>query len=200
MKFRPGDEQDRELCAVLVHEMKLCRRAFAHCEHNLGRMIMGARTPSLPMDCRDAYADFLRHLYEFYVGAFKRDRGTTADIDANTLDRLFNSEVERLLECKRDAIQKERAPEWENHISVYQVHPPSEFGTQFRRIRNANSHADPRRVNPRTDWPVDRFYRECHLYAFLLFQAAQWMWSGKGSQGTLGGIEKFDLGAMRRSS
>ncbi len=191
VQFNAGDTVDRALCAALVHEMTRCKEAFSRFEHLGGRLIVGDTRPALPRHVHDAYADFLRHLYEFYLGAFKRDRWSTADIHWKAADALFNSEAEKMLRRRRDAIVGGYAPEWENQLRVYQVPVPSEFGSQLRHIRNANSHADPRRARPTNNWPLDRFYRECHLFVYLLFYSAHASWGCHSVERTGGSMQQF---------
>ncbi len=97
---------------------------------------MGKRDKLTRIRSHDAYASFLHHPYEFYVGCIKRDQHNLKDIDYRNLDHIFNAEVRKLLLNRIHAIENGYAPSWENHISVYQVDVPEEFGMQFRQIRN----------------------------------------------------------------
>lgn len=196
-KFAVGDATDRLLAAALTHEMIRCQAAFERFTFAAGRNVMGDEKIARRIECHDAYADFLRHLYEFYVACFKRDRGDAADIDAPRLDRLFNFEAEKMLRRKRDAIEHGHAPDWENAISVYRVAVPPEFGQQFRRLRNAHSHTSTKRVAPGKDWSVFQFFKRCHLFVRLLYQCQVTSWSGADSAGDWGEIGRFNLSRPR---
>ena len=93
-----------------------------------------------------------------------------------------------------DAIKNGRAPAWENHISTYQVDVPLEFGAQFRRIRNRTAHASTKRSDPGTDLSLAKFYELYHLFVYLLYYSAQWLWSVKDVETfDWKAIEEFDL-------
>jgi hypothetical protein len=196
-KFTAGDETDRQLIAALTHEMIRCQAAFERFSLAAGRNVMGARSLARRIECHDAYSDFVRHLYEFYVACFQRDQWDAADIDASRLDRLFNGEAEKLLRRKREAIEHGQAPDWENDLSVSQVAVPPEFGQQFRRLRNANSHTSTKRVAPGKDWSLIQFFDRCHLFVHLLYQCQVSMWTGADSAGDWGEIARFDLSRRR---
>jgi hypothetical protein len=192
-RFVAGDETDRRLNATLAHEMFRCHAAFQRFTLAAGRNVMGDRSREQIVTSHDAYADFLRHLYEFYVGCFKRDQWSDAKIHHTRLDSLFNGESEKLLRRKRDAIVGGYAPAWENDLAVYQIVVPTEFGRQFRRLRNAHSHASPKRVAPGDDWTLREFYQRCHLFVFLLYQCQVASWAGPDAASDLGEISRFDL-------
>ncbi len=128
------------------------------------------------------------------MGCGKRDLRDTGEIASQTLDKVFNNEVRKALKNRVDAIKNGRAPAWENHISTYQVDVPLEFGTQFRRIRNRTAHASTKRSDPGTDLSLAKFYEIYHLFVYLLYYSAQWLWSVKDVETfDWKAIEEFDL-------
>lgn len=192
-RFTAGNETDRRLLAAMTHEMTRCHAAFARFSFAAGRNVPGDRSTARRVECHDAYADFLRHLYEFYVACFKRDRWNIRDLDHHQLDRLFNLEAEKLLRRKREAIEQGHAPAWENDISVYRVAVQPEFGQQLRRLRNVHAHTSMRRVAPGNDWTLLQFYDRCHLLVYLMYQCQVSSWTGPESAGDWGEIARFDL-------
>lgn len=194
MRFAIGDATDRALTTTLVHELLLCKASFERFVFFAKLNIAGRREKTVKISCHDAYASFLHHLFEFYVGCVKRDVRDTTDIKAETIDKVINNEARKALQNRVDAIRTGRAPAWENHISTYQVDVPLEFGTQFRRIRNRTAHASTRRSDPGSDLPLAKFYEQYHLFAYLLYGSAQWLWSVKDVESfDWKAIEQFDL-------
>lgn len=194
MIFEIGDETDTALTTTLVHELVLCKESFERFAHFAKVNIMGRRDKSTKIKCHDAYASFLHHLYEFYVGCIKRDRRNTKDIDSNSLDKIFNNEVKKLLKKRIHAIENGCAPSWENYISVYQVDVHDGFGVQFRRIRNRTAHATTKRSVPGEDLSLAEFYEKYHSFAYLLYYSGQSFWTVKDIEAhDWKAIEEFDL-------
>jgi hypothetical protein len=194
MKFEIGDETDQALTTTLVHELVLCKDSFERFAALAKMNIMGRREKAIKIRCHDAYASFLHHLYEFYVGCIKRDLRNTENLQGKVLDKIFNCEVTKLLKNRVDAINGGYAPSWENHISVYQVEVPTEFGTQFRRIRNRTAHASTKRSSPKDELPLGQFYEKYHGFVYLLFYSAQGFWTVKDIEAhDWKSIEEFDL-------
>lgn len=194
MKFEIGDETDQALTTTLVHELVLCKDSFERFAALAKMNIMGRRDKAIKIKCHDAYASFLHHLYEFYVGCIKRDLRNTDNLHNDMLDKTFNREVAKLLKNRVDAIQGGYAPSWENHISVYQVEVPTEFGAQFRKIRNRTAHASTKRSVPGNDLPLGQFYKKYHGFVYLLYYSAQWLWTIKDIEAhDWKSIEDFDL-------
>ena len=155
---------------------------------------MGRRDKTTKIKCHDAYASFLHHLYEFHVGCIKRDLRDTENIQSSVLDKIFNNEATKLLKNRVDAIKGGYAPSWENHISVYQVEVPAEFGTQFRKIRNRTAHASTKRSSPGEELSLGQFYENYHRFVYLLYYSAQWLWTVKDIEAhDWKAIEEFDL-------
>lgn len=194
MKFIIGDETDQALTTTLVHELVLCKDSFERFSHFAEINIMGRRDKIIKIKCHDAYASFLHHLYEFYVGCIKRDRGNTQNIDNETLDKVFNHEAKKLLKNRIHAIENGYAPSWENDKAVYQIEVPDEFGQQFRKIRNRTVHASVRRSEPGLELPLADFYQKYHILIWLLYYSAQWLWTVKDIEAhDWKAIEEFDL-------
>ncbi|MHB1117778.1 hypothetical protein [Sideroxydans sp.] len=162
--------------------------------------IMGSRDKATKIKCHDAYASFLHHLYEFYSGCIKRDFRSTETVRYSVLDQMFNHEVTKLLKNRVDAIKGGYAPSWENHISVYQVEVPTEFGTQFRKIRNRTAHASTKRSSPDDELPLGQFYEKYHNFVYLLYYSAQRLWTVKDIEAQdWKSIEEFDLAVRPQS-
>lgn len=194
MKFEIGDETDQALTTTLVHELFLCKDSFERFAALAKMNIMGRRDKATKIKCHDAYASFLHHLYEFYVGCIKRDFRSTETVQSRVLDQIFNREVTKLLRNRVDAIKGGYAPSWENHISVYQVEVPTEFGTQFRKIRNRTAHASTKRSSPGDELPLGQFYEKYHGFVYLLYYSVQWLWTVKDIEAQdWKSIEEFDL-------
>lgn len=194
MRFEISDEVDRALTTTLVHELVLCKESFERFHHWATLNITGRRDKVTKIKCHDAYASFLHHLYEFYVGCYKRDLQSLKDIPGEKLDLMFNSETKKALHRRTHAIAHGYAPSWENDISYYQVSVPAEFGTQFRRIRNRTAHASIKRANPGTDLSLAQFYKDFHKFIFLLFVDGQAFWQVKDVETfNWRSIEEFDL-------
>jgi hypothetical protein len=148
----------------------------------------------------NAYASFVHHLYEFYVGIIKKNRCDLGNVPPEDMDAILLSEVEKLLRNRRRAIEQGYAPTWENHISVYQVEVPMEFGGHFRSVRNRTAHADVRRASPRAvDISLAEFYTRYHLFIYLLYQSAQFTWTiDDFEKHDWQSIEDFDLAIKRK--
>lgn len=189
MKFNIGDNIDNTLATVLLHEFSLCKDSFEEFSYLAGLNIIGEQDKIITIRCHDAYSRFLNHLYEFYVGCIKRDQNSLKKLDHKLLDKILNSEVRKLLLNKIHAIENGYAPSWENHISVYQVEVPEDFGEQFRFIRNRTAHVSIMRANPNPDLSLADFYNQYHSFVCLLYNAAQWLWITEN-------IEKHDWKAI----
>lgn len=198
MKFEIGDAIDAALCKTLAHEMLLCNESFQRFNFLASMNILGSRTKIVKINTHDAYASFLLHLYEFYQGCFQRDRRTT---QVNNTDKLFDAEVEKLLQNRRDAITKGYAPDGENPISYYQVDVPKNFGEMFRKIRNRTAHSLVKRSTPGGDITLLNFYQNYHKFIYLLYVSGKSHWTAKNIELTdWGAIEDFDLFVSRPSN
>lgn len=158
---------------------------------------MGQSDKLTKIKMHDAYANFLSHLFEFYIACEQRDRSNTKKLDNEFLDKFFNAQVKRQLRNKCDAIEKGYAPEWENHISCYQVEVPEDFGKDFRLVRNRTSHALIDRSVPEKGIPLADFYHRYHKFAYLLYYTGSW-WRARNIENyNWQAIEEFDLSVKR---
>lgn len=189
MKFEIGDSVDQALTITLVHELALCKESFDRFTYFAGINILGDESKRIKIQSYNSYANFLHHLYEFYIGCIKRELRDTSSPKSDVSDKIINSEVEKLLRNKRHAIENGYAPEWENHISAYQVEVPKEFSRDFRRIRNRTAHADLRRALPENDLTMGEFYRRYHGFVYILYAQPHWLW-------TVEDVEEFDWKAI----
>jgi len=184
-KFQMGDDTDRALAITLAHEYLLCRESFDSFVRYSTMNILGRRDKLTIIRSHDAYARFLSHLYEFYVGCIQMNRLDTSQMNGEVVSDFLNKEVRRILAQRVNAIENGQAPKGENHISTYQVIVPDDFGKQFRRIRNRSSHTIIKRVNPGSDLSLVEFNKKYHKFVYLLFVSAKWTW-------TIEDIEKED--------
>jgi len=193
LKFEIGDDVDKKLVNVLFHEFIKCENAFDQFVLFAGNNIMGDKESSIKLSSYNAYSEFITKLYEFYSGCFKREFKNTKNIDHEKLDSLLTEEVEKILRNKRNAIEKGYAPDWENDISYYQVEVPTEFGKDFRDVRNNTSHVDYRRAGgDRID--LMAFYKKHHKFVHLLYYTALFAWSGKTHKDhKIEHVESFDF-------
>lgn len=193
-KFKTGDDTDKALHITLAHEFLLCKESFDRFIYFSSMNILGKRDKFTIIRSHDAYSRFLSHLYEFYVGCIQKERCDTGKIPHGDLDKLFNAEVTRILYSKVHAIENGYAPSWENHISVYQVDVPDDFGTQFRRIRNRTSHVSIKRAEPSSELSLVEFHKKYHKFVYLLFAMPLWSWSAENiEKEDWMSIEDFDL-------
>ena len=106
MKFEKGDATDRALVTAIAHEFILCKDSFERFTQYAGLNIMGKRDKLTKIRSHDAYASFLHHLYEFYVGCIKRDLHDLKDIDYRRLDRIFNAEAKKAAQQQNSCHRK----------------------------------------------------------------------------------------------
>jgi len=171
--LKSGNAQDVALAKTISHEFFRCELAFNNftkfAEDNI------IRKKDTRREMSTSYLDFLQHLYEFYIGCFKRDAQNLDPISKEKKDKTFNYEVERLLRNRREAIEKGYAPKWENSLSYYQIAVPEKFGEHFRLIRNRSAHVEIGRVSDK-DLSVFSFFRKYHRFIYLLFKSGRDWW------------------------
>lgn len=191
MKFKPGDRTDIALCMVLKHEFLRCDDAFNDFKSAAEKMILDGNNRRISYQAYNAYARFLHHLYEFMLGAFKRDRRDTSDLNASLKDRYINGHVQRILKNRRDAILRGIAPSWENKLNYYPEQVPSNFGTHFRRVRNvASGHV----LHERSSLSLSGFYEDNHKYIYLLYYEAKSWWRRQADEfPDLGEVTAFSV-------
>ncbi|MFM0184167.1 hypothetical protein PQR25_00105 [Paraburkholderia nemoris] len=172
-KFKPGDAMDLALCAALKHEYLRCSDAFEEFRHVAEKMIMEGENRRIAFRTYNAYARFIRHLYEFLLAATQRDRNDTAQLDHELADKYVHSIAQRVLSKRREAILNGTAPTWENHISAFPEQVPQDFASRFRRVRNtALGHAKPERHR----LSLTTFYHEFHKFLYMIYVDSMWMW------------------------
>ncbi|MFF2291202.1 hypothetical protein [Peribacillus butanolivorans] len=98
-KFEYGDEIDKHLVKVIVHEFWRCRFAFNLFIESIPRNKKEIKQPNIEkvLAGYNSYALFLQHLYEYFLACLKRDRGNTKNISSDDADALFNEEVNKIL-------------------------------------------------------------------------------------------------------
>ena len=187
MQFTIGSETDSAHCVALKHEFLRCEDAFNEFEKFGTAIIMmteaqaQADVPAVANESRlmafkmyNAYARFVHHLYEFLLGALVRERGDTAQIRAEDADRWIQANAQRVLTGRRISIVNGTAPSWENHISAFPEHVPSEFAKEFRAVRNkANGHV----THERASKSLTDFYDKYHKFLYMSY------WNCLGSWG-----------------
>lgn len=177
MKFAAGDEIDSALTTAMSHEMLLCEESFERFAAIAKMNIVGRQDKRIRVAMYSAYTRFLHHLYEFYLASYQREFMSLKDIPANTIDKLLNGEVRKLLRNRIEAIDGGYAPAWENHRSVYEVEVPEEFSLQWRRIRNRTAHVSTKRSTSKPDIRLVDFYNKFHGFVYLLYHSAMAHWA-----------------------
>ncbi|URJ58877.3 MULTISPECIES: hypothetical protein [Paenibacillus] len=179
MRFQIGDETDRHLVSVIVHEFSRCELAFDQFIKLRGIKHKGDLVFDNKIDLMtyNAYSLFIQHLYEYFKGCVTRSRENTGNISFEVIDSLMNREVNKILKNWRDAIDNNYAPKWANDRSYYEDVCPENFGRDFRNIRNNVAHVDFRRINGGSRITLTQFYKDYHKYAILLFYNGRDYWS-----------------------
>jgi hypothetical protein len=178
LKFKPGDETDRQHCIALQHEFLRCRGAFTDfCA--LGCLLHQHNGNAwLSYRAYNAYSRFIHHLYEFVIGSFARDVGETSPIDWMEADARMTALTQRLLSNKRTAILSGAAPPEENDLGYYPERVPHEFATELRQARNsASAHV----THKRAGLSLSDFFERNHKLLLLLYRTAEQWWGRQGS-------------------
>lgn len=189
VKFSVGDDIEKQVSKVIVHEFSRCTLAFDFFimygprNHNQFEH-QDMQTKLLRYN---SYALFIQHLYEYFIACLKRDYRETKEIDPVTVDVMIITEVNKILRKWREGIDGGWAPKWANHRSYYEDQCPDEFGKDFRQIRNSLSHADYRRIHGGNRITLTEFYKKYHKYVILLYYNGREWWSIQKN-------EKIDLG------
>jgi len=195
MKLCHGTPEYQKFIDSMYHEFTVCEQAFDEFLILAGMNIQGGSDYKLLEKLYNSYAKFIVHLYEFYVACFKKDNGSTNNINHSRLDYLFTFEVEKLMKNMCWLIEKNKAPSWVNHISYYEEAMPKDFGAKFKGIRNCLSHVDYRRAGgDENHLTLNTFKEKYHKYLFFLFDSARGHWSGKKeSSYEIDHIKQFDM-------
>jgi hypothetical protein len=179
LKFKPGDETDRQHCVALQHEFLRCHDAYIDFD-TLGRIEIETvkhQDPWLAYRIYNAYSRFIHHLYEFLLGALRRDLADTAQIRWENSDPWINGQIQRILNNKREAIKNGTAPAWENSIDYYPEEVPKGFAKEFREYRNkAAGHV----THERSRLSLTDFYDRNHKFLNLLYRDGYAWWGVQG--------------------
>lgn len=151
----------------------------------------------------NAYSRFLFHLFEFYMGAIRRDLGDTSFPDkkkypGDLADRYVQAEARRILEKLRE----QRIRHWISEEADAAIEFPDEvqdtFSKDWRSVRNkAEGHVLPARAS----LSLSAFYRQHHSVIFLLYYEARSWWGRMGSDfPDLGEVTSFSTVLLTRSN
>lgn len=194
MKFEHGDNIDNALVQTLVHEMMLCKDAFNEFLHHAMQIQLKSDSKIPRIKTNSAYSSFLHHLYEFYVGCFKRDRKSTDSIDWRELDVLFDLEGQKQLRNRRLLVENGIIDDKAN-LHIYQKPLAPGFGSSFRNIRNRTAHASIKRVEPSPGSDLNSFFKHYHFVIIIMFFGAQFSWNPRDpEQHNWGPLEEFNFG------
>lgn len=178
-KPKYSDEVDSQVVKVIVHEFSRCTLAFnsfIHLGPKNSDEIKNQNT-KIKLLRYNSYELFVQHLYEYFVACLKRSKRSTKEIPYETIDKLINFEVDKILGIWREGIDKGLAPSWANHRSYYEDKCPEDFSSDFRQIRNSLGHADFRRIHGGNRITLTQFYKKYHKYAILLYDNGHEWWS-----------------------
>jgi hypothetical protein len=175
MKFKNGDVKDAALASVLKHEFLRCADAFDDFVSSAKASLTKPNDRRIAFRTYNAYGRFIHHLYEFHIGAAKRDRlDDTNDIRGVLADNYIHSYAQRALTNRREAIFDGTAPSWENHISYFPETIPDDFPSEFRKFRNVvSAHVSGERMT----LDLTDFYQRNHKFLGIMFQAAGSHWA-----------------------
>jgi hypothetical protein len=179
MKFKIGDATDAALCVALKHEFLRCDDAFKDFAASAKNSIVEGENRWTAFKTYNAYARFIHHLYEFMVGAAKRDRQDTKNLEPALAERYIAGHSQRILNNRRKAILHGTAPAWENHIGYYPEKIPEIFASNFRQSRNiASAHVTVKR----SSLDLTKFYNQYHKYLHMLYIDARSWWGLRGDE------------------
>ncbi|VBR77897.1 hypothetical protein [Burkholderia pseudomallei] len=176
MKFVPGDNTDRALCATISHEYLRCDDALHEFARLRQEMIIRGDDRRLAYTAYNAYARFIHHLYEFNMACAQRDFNDTSFQPKNDdADRLIASHADRAIRNMRRAFNQ----------AAYGQRPFEplpvliEFAKDFRIARNtSNGHAKHQRYTLN----LSEFFERYHLYLLAMHNSARHMWLQQGDQ------------------
>lgn len=187
MKFSVHDDTYNALVETAGHELYIATQN--HSTFNLLRRLLATNnTRPVKVACYQAYAEFIRGLYEYYLAIFKWNEKTTVLPKHYDLDAKINDAAQRLLNF-HGPLRKLTDPSFPESV-------PEDFGSSFRQIRNRASHADFRRMlltEHDTQLSLASFYKKYNFYANLLLESPQFTWGGKHYENGYkwGPIEEF---------
>jgi len=194
------NEQQEQLRLVLAHEYRRCDQAFLDfLDHSTNQLGLGWSKENA-LSTYDSYARFLHHLYEFYVGCFKRNKDSLVRISHTELDDLFQTEAEKIMGLHRWRIERGDADKLENHISYYETPVPEEFAIDFRQTRNRIAHTDLRRSGANDALTLPEFFEKHHKFILILYEEPYGLWHVRAESYDWGEIEKFGKTVNKRTS
>ncbi|WP_277587544.1 hypothetical protein [Psychrobacillus antarcticus] len=196
IKFITGDEIDKKVVKVTVHEFFRCTLAFNSFIVYGPQSTEELDNPKIKQSLLryNAYSLFVQHLYEYFVSCVKRERKDTRDIPGDEVDILIVAEVDKILRNWLISIDNGYAPSWANSRSYYETPCPKDFGNEFRNIRNSLSHADYRRIHGGNRITLSDFYKKYHMYVMLLYDNGIEWWSIENfDEIELGDITEFNI-------
>lgn len=185
--FALGDEIDQQLCITISHQFLRAESAFARflqCRSGKNIDIYKKNDPierifnserQIQVDTYNAYVDFIHHLYEYIIACFKRDQKSLKNIDYKITDKRINREANKYRKQCITLIDNGLSEQYGlNSKEYYLDEVPCTFGTEFRKARNINVHADIRRV--KTGFMTD-FYKKYHKFVLFIFFFGYGYWS-----------------------
>jgi hypothetical protein len=173
MKFRNGDDTDVALSTALKHEFMRCDDSFSDFVAAAKASLVVCEDRQAAFKTYNAYARFIHHLYEFFLGAARRDRSETSQLSPELAEQYITSYAQRALTNRREAILNGTAPSWENHISYFPEEIPPSFAREFRRFRNVVAgHV----LAERTSLDLSDFYERNHKFLGILYRSARDHW------------------------
>lgn len=188
MKFETGDSTDIDLCHVLSHEYYRCDDSFKQFCFFAQKMILQGQSREISYRAYNAYADFIHHLYEFYLGCHARDNKNTnitnkkGEERTKIIDGYITHHAQRIMNAYRDLIKNGTAPEWVNDISYYDVIVPADFAKDFREYRNkVCGHVAFERSSKLS---LSEFYQKYHKYLYYIYRDAMYWWGKRGEEFT----------------
>lgn len=170
MQFTREDNTGQALITTLVHELHIATDNFEDFIYFL-KILQENKNRRIELKCYQTYADYLRNLYEYYVGIFKLNNKSTKDLKPGEIDELLNNVVERLIDFY--------SPTQKPFIQNYPEKVPKEFGRDYRVIRNRISHADYRRVlssKQKNELSLGEFYQKYNFFISMMLVQAQFTW------------------------
>lgn len=186
MKFSAGDSTDVDLCHLLSHEYYRCDDSFKQFCFYAQKMILQGQNRETSYRAYNAYADFIHHLYEFYLGCHARDNNNTnitnkkGEERTQIIEGYITHHAQRILNGYRDSIKAGTAPDWVNDISYYDVTVPTDFAKDFREYRNkVCGHVAYERSSKLS---LSQFYNKYHKFLYLMYRDAMHWWGKKGEE------------------
>jgi len=187
MKFDRGDKTYQALVEVAGHELYVATEKYKLFNQTLP-CLEKSEMRYFKVACYQAYAEFVRGLYEYYLAIINWNTNTTRLSKSDNLDAAMNDTAQRLLNFYRP-LRSFTEPKFPLTV-------PIDFGAHFRQVRNRVSHADFRRMGPdlrASEITLASFYQKYNFYVHLMLEHPQFTWGGKkfDEAYTWGPIEEF---------